>query len=70
VLPRFAEAFFDDNSSDVNFNDFISELQVLQAGLKNRPIFSKFSKNRWNRAGLNFKTAKFIVHCFKISKKR
>jgi hypothetical protein len=26
---RFAEAFSDDNSFDVDLNDFISELQVL-----------------------------------------
>jgi hypothetical protein len=31
--------------------------------------FSKFGENRWNRTGLNSKTAKFIVYCFKISEK-
>jgi hypothetical protein len=30
---RFAEAFSDDNSADVDLNDFISELQVLQVTL-------------------------------------
>jgi hypothetical protein len=29
----------------------------------------KFGENRWNRAGLNLKTAKNTVHCFKISEK-
>jgi hypothetical protein len=30
---RFAEAFSNDNSSDVDLNDFISELKVLQVTL-------------------------------------
>jgi hypothetical protein len=38
-------------------------------GYKNRPNFLKFGENWWNRAGPNFKTAEFTVHCFKISEK-
>jgi hypothetical protein len=41
----------------------------VDQGYKNRPNFLKFGENRWNRAGPNLKTAKIIVHCFKISEK-
>jgi hypothetical protein len=42
---------------------------VLCSGYKNRPNILKFGENRWNWAGLNSKTVKFIVHCFKIIEK-
>jgi hypothetical protein len=43
---------------------------VVWHGYKNLLNFLKFSENRWNRVGLNFKTVEFTVHCFKISKKK
>jgi hypothetical protein len=37
--------------------------------LKNRLVFLKITKNRWNRIGTNLKIAEFTVHCFKILEK-
>jgi hypothetical protein len=42
---------------------------VVWHGYKNLSNFLKFSENRWNQVGLNFKIVEFTVHCFKISKK-
>jgi hypothetical protein len=76
VLPHFAEAFFDDNSSYVNFNDFISELQVLQAGLKKPAEFFEIrqkpvepGRSEFQNRKLLFTVSKFQKKKIKVSKK-
>jgi hypothetical protein len=38
-------------------------------GYKNRSVFSKIVKNRWNRTGLNLKTVEILFTVSKFQKK-